>query len=635
MKGETLQSWEEGSKPPERWWAFYIRVTREESVKTDLSIPNQCSRARELASLRRWSDYRIYVEPKHVTAEVWADKRPALKRLLDDIAAGRILGVCARHTDRFWRNNEIQARFLKVLREAGVELWDFNNRYDYKSAHGRFSLQVLGAASELEVNLTGERIREMRRGKAIKGKVGGGPPPFGYTSQSRRIKELVAAGLSEDEAYRKACLEYPIGKCWYIDEKEAATVRLIFELYTSANYRYGNRRICQHLIRHGYRTREGYDFRASTIVRTLNNPVYAGFTAFDEVSYEERIPSRLPRHQQTRYKGEHPALISTETWEKAQQIKTEENASKRTRTKSRQQFALTGIMRCPSCGGRIQGKLSSREKRRYYICTRRAQVGLDVCSLPMIRGDELEQATWNWLHEVLSSPAFVMEHVARLQKKLEGEVPAAQRKLATLKRRRDTVKASIEKYFKVFEGSRDGTPDASILDRVRELRAELRTVEGEIEQIEAQASPAPCKVSAEQVRKYLAKLKARVVEGDGANLRSLFHEFRREHGLDIRPVTNTEFTVALALPVGEMGEGGKTRQVVSALGRRGSRGGPVVSGWGNSGWPPRSAGSSEGAMGSAWIMAWTSFSQRAFAPGPGSIASRTRPYIERSCRIAR
>src|SRR5262249_58502380 len=91
--------------------------------------------------------------------------------------AGRIMGVWARHTDRLWRNNQIQSQVLGVLRPARVELWDFTHQYDYRSAHGRFSLQVLGAASELEVNLTAERIREMKRGKAMKGRTGGGPPP--------------------------------------------------------------------------------------------------------------------------------------------------------------------------------------------------------------------------------------------------------------------------------------------------------------------------------------------------------------------------------------------------------------------------------------------------------------------------
>jgi len=127
--------------------------------------------------------------------------------MLDDAAAGRIIGICARHTDRLWRNNEVLGKLIGVLRPQGVELWDFNSRYEYKSAHGKFSLQVLGAASELEVGLTAERIREMKRGKALKGKMSGGPPPFGYTSQSHRKNELLAQGVSQDDAYRQACLE--------------------------------------------------------------------------------------------------------------------------------------------------------------------------------------------------------------------------------------------------------------------------------------------------------------------------------------------------------------------------------------------------------------------------------------------
>ncbi|MDI1450766.1 recombinase family protein [Polyangium sp. 6x1] len=589
MNGNRLQSWDEGAKPPERWWAFYVRVTREESVKADLSIPNQCARARELAAQRRWYDYRIYIEPKHVTAELWTDKRPALKQLLDDIAAGKVAGACARHTDRFWRNNEIQARFLRLIREAGVELWDFTNRYDYKSAHGRFSLQVLGAASELEVNLTGERIREMRRGKAIKGKVGGGPPPFGYTSQSRRIKDLVAAGVSEDEAYRKACLEYPIGKCWYVDEKEAEIVRLVFHLYTSPLYRYGCRRIAQHLHVHGYKTREGCTFLGTRVWKIINNPAYAGFTAFDEASYEERIPSRLPRYKQTRYKGEHPALISEETWVQAQQIKTYENNVKRVRAKAkpREQFALTGLMRCPGCGGPLSGKNSGHSERRYYFCSRRHLGGKTICSFPVIQAAELHEAVWNWLHEVLSSPPLVMQHWERLQKKLQAEPPTAQRKLAALKKRRDALKASIEKYFKVFESSKDDTPDAAILDRVRALRAELRGVEAEIEQSDAQPSLAPRTVSVQQVRKYLDTLKKRV-EGDDSSLRSLIQQFRRDHGFEIRPVSNTDFTVALTLPVRELVDSGKTKRVVSVLGSKGSRAGSVLPGSGKRGCPPGS-----------------------------------------------
>jgi len=52
IEGTPLQSSDIKAKPPARYWAIYVRVTSEESVKKDLSIPNQCRRAIEIAKSR-------------------------------------------------------------------------------------------------------------------------------------------------------------------------------------------------------------------------------------------------------------------------------------------------------------------------------------------------------------------------------------------------------------------------------------------------------------------------------------------------------------------------------------------------------------------------------------------------------
>jgi site-specific DNA recombinase len=575
---EKLHSWTAEVPTPERWYAFYVRVTQEESVTADLSIPNQIARARELAAVRGWNDYRIYVEPRHVSAKLWIEKRPALKELLDDVAAGRIIGVCARHTDRLWRNSRVQGRILDALRVRRVDLWDFAHQYDYKSAHGRFSLQVLGAASELEVNLTSERIREMKRGKALKGKTGGGTPPFGYTSQARRIHELEEAGHTPDEAYRQACLEFPVGKCWYIDEKEAEVVRLVFELYTSPQYRYGCKRIVQYLNERGYKRRGGSVWLFPPIMRMINNPVYAGFTTFDEEAYKDRLPSQQPRHRQARFKAEHEPIVSAEVWEKAQQIKVHENTIKRQRPGKAptEASSLTGILRCPRCGSHMLGKRNTVETaRRYYICSKRHLGGPDICSFPLVDARGVQRAVWNWLHEIVASPDFVMEHTARLNQKLEVEQPEAERRLAGFERRRDEIKSALAKYFGLFEASQDPERDAAFLERVRELRAELKAVEVEVAAVKAQVSPAPRKFTVERVRQYLDKLRAKVDERPEYQ-RVVFQEFRRDHDLKVHAVTHTEFTVSLALPTAEMAEEGTSSRLFGVLaGTSSSRGSEV------------------------------------------------------------
>ncbi len=119
---------------------------------------------------------------------------------------GRVL---VQHTDRLRRGSRVQDLILDALRRHGVELWDFGGLREQRSAGGRFALKVLGAAAELEKNLTGERIVEMKRGKARAGKVGGGPPPFGYASQSRVIamRRFRATGMNIEQEVRRCKFE--------------------------------------------------------------------------------------------------------------------------------------------------------------------------------------------------------------------------------------------------------------------------------------------------------------------------------------------------------------------------------------------------------------------------------------------
>jgi site-specific DNA recombinase len=545
----VLTSWSGCSTPPERWVAFYVRVTKEESVKTDLSIPNQVARATEVAALRKWEHWKIYIEPKHVSGELWLNKRPALRELVQDVNAGRVNSVCARHTDRLWRTSEIQAQLLSILRKHSVDVWDFSQRHEYTTAHGRFSLQVLGAAAELEVNLTAERIREMKRGKARKGKTGGGPPPFGYTSQSRRLAQLLQAGYDQDEAYAKACTEFPVGKRWFIDENEAQVVRLIYELYTGAKHRMGSKRIGRHLNAHGHKTRTGMAWLATYVRRLLSNPAYAGYTSYDEESYEKRVESRLPRDRQKLYKGEHEPLVSVETWKKAQDDRKEGATSKRDgrEASERRIFALTGILRCPSCRSPMIGKWSNHSTRSYYNCSRRHNGGPDLCSFPMLDADQLHRETWRWVHMIISSPEYLAQHLSRLQSRLQRERPEAEQKLDRTRKRMDEIRAALRKYYALFEGSNDSGKEQVFAERMTQLRSELVALESEVTALQAQITPSgkPA-VTLAQMRAYLSQLEDRGAERPDIQ-KGIFHELKRQHRFTVRATSSKDIVLSIDL----------------------------------------------------------------------------------------
>jgi site-specific DNA recombinase len=547
MALKDVESWTGAT--PARFHAFYVRVTAKESLTQGLSIPNQIARAREIATQRGWTYYRIYVEPKSVKASLWVDKRPALRRLVDDIQAGRVIALCGRHFDRIWRGSEVQTKLLTLMKAHRITLWDFSGQLEYKSAHQKFTIQMLGAVSELEVNVTGERIRDMKRGKAHKGKTGGGPPPFGYTAQSRRSLELREAGVADDEAYRQACLAYPVGRIWYKDDREADIVVIIFYLYTSPENGYGTKRIASYLNERGHKTRSGSPWQSGVVLKIIKNPVYAGFTTFDEQAFADKVPSELTRDRQQRFPGEHPALVTVELWEKAQNIRLTENTIKRVRVglKSSEIFSLSTIVKCPRCKSHMTGKWSHHSSRRYYQCGWRRGGGLVACDFPSIDAVALQRAVWGWLYGLLSSPEVVLEYVARLRTRLEGEAPELATRANVLDQRQREIHSAVNKYFMLIEQSDDRERDAMLLERVSALRAELQPVEADLAELRAQMAPLPQRtIGVEQVRAYLRKLRDRV-DQHPQHQRAIFQEFHREHDLRVNAVSKHEFVVSIAL----------------------------------------------------------------------------------------
>lgn len=526
---------------------IYVRVTQEESAKADLSLPNQRNRGLEAAETHGWGAVKVYQEPKHVGADLGPGRRPALAELLRDIEAGAVTRVWARHTDRLWRGSEIQDLILKVLHRRSIELWDVAGQKEFKSASGRFALKVLGAASELEKNITGERIREMKRGKAKAGRVGGGPPPYGYTSQSRAIREHRDDGLSEDAAYKAACEIYPLAKTWYVDEKEAEVVRLIFRLYLEE--RLGARRISEELNRRSHRRRGGYQWSPVKVGKIINNPAVAGFTSFDEDSYKRGLPSKSARFRQSLFAGAHAAIISPETWHEAQRLKTDVNA-KRIRTKGTPNariYPLSGVLRCALCGSRMTGKSSGNREGAYYVCSRRKYYGpRDGCAGPTLLQAWAEVTVWNYLDELLSSPSLMSELLERTRRRVHRDEPSLTGQLDALRATAREVEARQRRWLERFEESKDDDAAEIIWNRIRDLKSKHSVVQQEIEEVERQvaASSFP-QLSEQDVARLLAKLATG--EASPEKRRVLVQRLEQHHGLRVNVLDPRRLAVSLRL----------------------------------------------------------------------------------------
>jgi site-specific DNA recombinase len=233
---------------------------------------------------------------------------PALKRLLDDIAAGKVDIVVVYKIDRLTRSLFDFAKIVETFDAKGVSFVSVTQQFNTLTSMGRLTLNVLLSFAQFEREVTSERIRDKIAASKKKGMWMGGAVPLGYDVVDRKLK---------------------------INAEEAKTVRRLFALYLELG---SVRKLQEETSRLGLKTKirtladgrrwGGGAFSRGHLYRILSSPIYIG-----------RIP-----HRQTSYNGEHEAIIDAETWDKVQ-AKLKTNAGRqRGRTSSKHPSLLAGLL---------------------------------------------------------------------------------------------------------------------------------------------------------------------------------------------------------------------------------------------------------------------------------------------------
>ena len=114
-------------------------------------------------------------------------ERPALKRLLADIQAGRIDIVVVYKIDRLTRSLADFAKMVEVFDRHGVSFSAVTQQINSATSMGRLMLNVLLSFAQFEREVTSERIRDKIAAAKRKGMWMGGVPPLGYDVENRLL----------------------------------------------------------------------------------------------------------------------------------------------------------------------------------------------------------------------------------------------------------------------------------------------------------------------------------------------------------------------------------------------------------------------------------------------------------------
>jgi len=114
-------------------------------------------------------------------------ERPALRRLLADLTAGRVDTVVVYKIDRLTRSLTDFAKIVEILDARGASFISVTQQFNTTTSMGRLTLNVLLSFAQFEREVIGERIRDKIAASKKKGMWMGGVPPLGYRVEDHKL----------------------------------------------------------------------------------------------------------------------------------------------------------------------------------------------------------------------------------------------------------------------------------------------------------------------------------------------------------------------------------------------------------------------------------------------------------------
>ena len=259
-------------------------------------------------------------------------ERPALKRLLEDIAAKKVDTVVVYKVDRLTRSLADFAKIVEQFDRQGVSFVSVTQAFNTTSSMGRLTLNVLLSFAQFEREVTGERIRDKIAASKRKGMWMGGVVPLGYDLSNRTLR---------------------------VNEREAESVQQIFAAYlrlgcVSKLQRYLQEEhvMSKSRLSGSGRSSGGGSFSRGALYELLRNRIYLGQIT----------------HKGVPFPGQHPAILEGDLWSQVQAQLLANLQAKRHRARSTESSLLTGILSDP-LGNRFTPTHASKSGRRYRYYT--------------------------------------------------------------------------------------------------------------------------------------------------------------------------------------------------------------------------------------------------------------------------
>lgn len=367
------------------------------------------------------------------------DERPQFQQMIEDSHKGLFQYIIVYTFDRFSRESYVSAMYKHLLKKNGVRVISAKERTDDSPAGVLMERVFEGFAEYYSLELA-QKVKRGLKENALKGKWTSGPVPFGYKrGQDKKLEQ---------------------------DPNTIIYLKQIFEMAANDD-KFSD--IANYLNRKGVKTTIGGEWNKNSFRRLLTNPVVIGVFRWDDVYIENYIEP----------------IISKDVFDKVQTRFKQSTRRGIVNVRKSEEYVLTPNIYCGKCGSPMRGISGTSKNRKlyyYYECSMH-RAKKNRCSMPSINRDELEDAIYDKVHEIMNNPenvrAIAQQLLELCNSKEDTELRATEKRLSEAKLERE----------RGIDAVLNGLNSPALAERIKSLDTLIETLQIEIDKLKMKAQP--------------------------------------------------------------------------------------------------------------------------------------------------